>query len=428
MTAYYIQYLYIQKLWGYRDIELAFSKDVNIIIGPNASGKTTILNLLRFILSPDLIQLRDIDFNKVEIGFKSFDETSTRTIVVKTIDGGYEFNISKKNFQVPIEPIPPAYMKLPAGYRARMRKLLKNEELELAINEIAKAVWLPVSRRLPVAEDDERKEQYPYLESVDVRLRDLIGALKSYRQGLDSKLALQYKGFERKVLLEILYSKEYDHVESFSMKVPTYEDKQQLLRAFEVADLLDQTMRERIDEHFTAAEDAMNTFKSLSSKKNNLQVNDTKLVELFFILPLIRRTKSIVEYARKLEEDRNSIFSPLRKFETIVNEFLQPKSIKIDDSGDLSIHSPIQEGVQPHMLSSGEKQILILLIQALVREDEPVIYVADEPELSLHVKWQENLLKSLTQLTNNIQIIVATHSPDIVGPYRDKVIDLGKSS
>ena len=76
------------------------------------------------------------------------------------------------------------------------------------------------------------------------------------------------------------------------------------------------------------------------------------------------------------------------------------------------------------ILSSGEKQILILLTQALLREDQPVVYVADEPELSLHVAWQEKLLKSLLELGGQVQIIVATHSPDIVGPFVDKVIDL----
>ena len=75
-----------------------------------------------------------------------------------------------------------------------------------------------------------------------------------------------------------------------------------------------------------------------------------------------------------------------------------------------------------------KKQILILLTQALLRVDEPVVYIADEPELSLHVTWQEKLLESLVTLGGQKQIIVATHSPDIVGDFRDKVIDLESQS
>ena len=78
-------------------------------------------------------------------------------------------------------------------------------------------------------------------------------------------------------------------------------------------------------------------------------------------------------------------------------------------------------------LSSGEKQILILLTQALLSEKDPVVYVADEPELSLHVDWQEKLLGALTQLAGRCQFIVATHSPDIASGFGDKIIDLARS-
>ena len=71
---------------------------------------------------------------------------------------------------------------------------------------------------------------------------------------------------------------------------------------------------------------------------------------------------------------------------------------------------------------------MILLTQALLKFDKPVVYIADEPELSLHVTWQEKLLKSLVTLGEQMQVIVATHSPDIVGGFHDKVIDLGRET
>jgi predicted ATPase len=102
--------------------------------------------------------------------------------------------------------------------------------------------------------------------------------------------------------------------------------------------------------------------------------------------------------------------------------------VKVLDNGDFRIESSSvpDKPLRPEQLSSGEKQLLILLTQALLCEREPVVYVADEPELSLHVTWQEKLISSILQLGGQIQVIVATHSPDIVGPYRNKVVDLGK--
>jgi predicted ATPase len=62
----------------------------------------------------------------------------------------------------------------------------------------------------------------------------------------------------------------------------------------------------------------------------------------------------------------------------------------------------------------------------LLSEKTPVVYVADEPELSLHVSWQEKLLGALTKLAGRCQFIVATHSPDIAAGFGSKVIDLAR--
>ena len=80
--------------------------------------------------------------------------------------------------------------------------------------------------------------------------------------------------------------------------------------------------------------------------------------------------------------------------------------------------------LSPQMLSSGEKQLLILLSETLLQRQSPAVFIADEPELSLHVKWQEKLVPSLRELNASSQIIAATHSPDIVGPLSDRTIDM----
>jgi predicted ATPase len=76
------------------------------------------------------------------------------------------------------------------------------------------------------------------------------------------------------------------------------------------------------------------------------------------------------------------------------------------------------------MLSSGEKQLLILLSEVLLQKQSPSVFIADEPELSLHVNWQEKLVGSLRSLNTQAQIIAATHSPDIVGTLSDRAIDM----
>ena len=80
--------------------------------------------------------------------------------------------------------------------------------------------------------------------------------------------------------------------------------------------------------------------------------------------------------------------------------------------------------IEIEALSSGEKQLLIILGQALLQDLTPVIFIADEPELSLHVEWQEKLTPSIAELNPNAQIVFATHSPDIVGAYSHRIINM----
>ena len=54
------------------------------------------------------------------------------------------------------------------------------------------------------------------------------------------------------------------------------------------------------------------------------------------------------------------------------------------------------------------------------------IFVADEPELSLHLRWQTKFIKQLHEINPNIQLIFATHSPELVGPFRNKIIKIQK--
>ena len=68
----------------------------------------------------------------------------------------------------------------------------------------------------------------------------------------------------------------------------------------------------------------------------------------------------------------------------------------------------------PQQLSSGEKQMLIILLTVLVQDNKPHVLFLDEPEVSLHIDWQGRLIDLILQLNPNVQIILATHSPAVI--------------
>ena len=75
-------------------------------------------------------------------------------------------------------------------------------------------------------------------------------------------------------------------------------------------------------------------------------------------------------------------------------------------------------------LSSGEKQLFLRTLAIKMLEPENSIIMIDEPELSLHPKWQQKIIDVYKKIGKNNQIILATHSPHILGSVEKENIIL----
>ena len=74
-------------------------------------------------------------------------------------------------------------------------------------------------------------------------------------------------------------------------------------------------------------------------------------------------------------------------------------------------------------LSSGEKQILLIMLRVFLLEGKESYVLLDEPENSLDISWQYKLIDTLTKLNPNAQFFITTHSPSIFGAgWGDKII------
>ena len=89
----------------------------------------------------------------------------------------------------------------------------------------------------------------------------------------------------------------------------------------------------------------------------------------------------------------------------------------------------LQEGdiLTTRQLSSGEKQMMLILLTVLLEDRQPYVLFMDEPEVSLHVDWQQQLVTIITELNPEIQLILTTHSPAVVmNGWLDKVTDVSE--
>ena len=140
----------------------------------------------------------------------------------------------------------------------------------------------------------------------------------------------------------------------------------------------------------------------------------------------------LVEIIDDYNNKTNKAFKPINKFIQIINSFIKDtgKKLYIDQVGHLFIKRPNGRDVSIDALSSGERQIVILFANVMFNrftsESQENILIIDEPELSLHIKWQEIFIETLLTASEKTQFILATHSPDIVGDYKSKGVKISK--
>ncbi|EFL46065.1 hypothetical protein HMPREF9296_2234 [Prevotella disiens FB035-09AN] len=106
--------------------------------------------------------------------------------------------------------------------------------------------------------------------------------------------------------------------------------------------------------------------------------------------------------------------APKKLFQDIIDNLFTETGKKIVRSENEIRFSQVGETLFPYQLSSGEKQMLAILLTVLVEDNQPYVLFMDEPEVSLHVEWQKKLIGLILSLNPNVQIILTTHSPAVI--------------
>lgn len=105
---------------------------------------------------------------------------------------------------------------------------------------------------------------------------------------------------------------------------------------------------------------------------------------------------------------------PKKKFQDLIDDLFSETGKKIIRTENEIRFSQIGETLFPYQLSSGEKQMLAILLTVLIEDNLPYVLFMDEPEVSLHIEWQKRLIDLILDLNPNVQIILTTHSPAVI--------------
>ena len=157
---------------------------------------------------------------------------------------------------------------------------------------------------------------------------------------------------------------------------------------------------------------------------------DTRLEKLqsdygYYLSDLVKElTERINSNSSITKQELDKINERKNLFISLVNEcFAETGKELSNDSTKLVFIKDNSIGIYPKELSSGEKQLLIILLTVLLERDKEYILMLDEPEISMHISWQYKLIDMILQLNPNVQILLTTHSPMIFSDgWGDKAI------
>ena len=106
--------------------------------------------------------------------------------------------------------------------------------------------------------------------------------------------------------------------------------------------------------------------------------------------------------------------APKKRFQDMLDDLFSDTGKRIVRTANEIFFTQIGETLVPYQLSSGEKQMLAILLTVLVEDNKNYVLFMDEPEVSLHVEWQKRLIDLVLELNPNVQVILTTHSPAVI--------------
>lgn len=434
-TVSLIKKFSITKLFGYKDLCLNFEYPIRILIGENGYGKTTILNVLYYLLKGKYEKLLEINFESVAIELNQ------------------PYSFSKELLQSYCDYL--NRLKSSQGsFVSYVKEVLSNEDWLYVIENIQKRDWK--DKLISIFQKNSAFKQIP----TQIIYDQILTFSRGFTKIPSFSNFVKFETEIEKMNAEILYFPTYRRVEE-EMKnlVPTTIQKET-----NNAHLIDNSIikfgmddvEDRIKKITTMIyQSSVSGFNSVyGSIITQLLKDDEKKEQFSFenkqlkiVLNRIGRSLSFeVKNAilNRIDSTDNkldgnlafflnelvNVYKQQEKFDTALklfrdkcNEYLVDKGFRYDESevtlklyrkkNEEELSEDPKDELQLKQLSSGEKQIVSIFSKIYLEIDKKYIILFDEPELSLSLYWQRNFLPDIYDSKQCQFLLAVTHSPFI---------------
>lgn len=444
VADFYIRKIKIENLFNQERIrEIDFSDGVNCIYGANGSGKTTIINLLVASLMFDVKRLLKTRFsNFIVYTAKTGQKRASKFFAVEKNES------NKITYLFDDETI--EFIDLPGVDNAFIKSKIRTKiEARLSIT------FVPLNRTQETDYADIRDREFMYHnfvrgnvgdgDDLEIMLDPIRRMLTSLERKFKDNFALKQKlirneleSLKEKVLEKLFIDDTlFNNVNKHSLSLKKAETQDYITAKQKFDEIGLRLPPDKLEKHFeimskvTAELDKKQKIYLTNNELKSSDASNQKLDESIreyssalrtyrSLLPFHSRLMSIISDVEKSTDYRLSEMSMFKNFQDSINDFLVNKKFDFNEIGGFNFKCA-NSTVNIEDLSSGEKHLLGLLGRVALAPSNSAIFIADEPELSLHLSWQRKLLPSIEHLSPNMQIIVATHAPAIIPSGVNKI-------
>jgi energy-coupling factor transporter ATP-binding protein EcfA2 len=431
VTSADIASLRLENLFGYLDHEVTFRPGIaTILTGPNGSGKTHVLSILRALVALDFYALSDEPFGSATLVYRSNETLSARRvddgaahlIEVSGTDrhgeliGEFQVDPRERSDQAPVH-IPPWIRHLGPDefYDTEAGEYLTSEDMRIAYGSPEEETGTLVDVH------DWLRPFVPPAQPTFIqtgRLDIAVSPPLTQRPLRTRRRPAPRSAIERYVA-EI--KNQITEARRASLSVSQRADRQFAARALNKAraSLREPDLRQR--------------YEAIAALHHELHANALTEETIAVAFPSERTTPTERRILNVFLEDWEEKLVPLQpvhqKLQTlrgIVENKLRDKEMRVSPRGDVSFVSPTGEDLTVDLLSSGEQHMLALFTMLLFTAAPGSLVLIDEPEISLHAAWKHAFLDDLKRISElmPVKVILATHSTALINSQWDLVEEL----
>lgn len=392
-------HLKINKLFGLLDYEIPLDhNEITMLTGPNGYGKTMILKIINSILANELNILCKLKFGSIKIDYQSGSisiakDTKKDTLILNHLENGSGKTTTEKLKLEKAEPgIEEIYYIRWNGGEAKPKQKAQSDKplVSKLLSEITSSedVSFICADRLQVKADDET-----VIDLCARKLKDLMESAQDDSAALSQRLDATFP-----------------------------------IRLFDRLEQQKRFSSENIQARLNGIQDKRRHYMRYGLIQGESDLMPEKSTSLYSSNEYLGVLDLYIEDALGKLSPFQMLHQKIDLFESILHEkILAFKKVMIDRENGFYFESSNGDSIDRNMLSSGEQNQVVLLFNLIFDLVSQKVILIDEPEISLHVAWQQTFLDSLKKIQKINQyekVIIATHSPQVISKNWDLTYDL----